>query len=38
MNQPLFSEYRVLYALNWGQPWVMRLRVRMRDLIDEKAM
>lgn len=38
VNQLLFSEYRTLYALNWGQPWVMRLRVRMRDLIDAEAM
>lgn len=38
MNQVLFSEYRTLYAKNWGQPWVMRLRVRMRDLIDADAM
>ena len=38
MKQVLFSEYRTLYALNWGQPWVMRLRVRMRDLIDADTM
>lgn len=34
MDQKLFSEYRTLYALNWGQPWIIRIRVRMRDLID----
>ena len=38
MDQALFSEYRVLYALNWGQPWVIRLRVRMCDLIDAEAL
>lgn len=38
MNQILFSEYRVLYMLNQGKSWVMRIRVRMRDLVDADVM
>lgn len=34
MRQELFSEYRALYSLNWGHVNVIRIRIRMRDLID----
>lgn len=34
MKQTLFSEYRSLYALNWGHVNVIRILIRMRDLID----
>lgn len=34
MKQELFSEYRALYGLNWGHVNIIRIRIRMRDLID----
>lgn len=38
MKQELFSEYRALYSLNWGHVNVIRIMVRMRDLIDPVAL
>ncbi len=38
MDQKLFTEWRTLYSLNWGQSHMMHLRIRMRDLIDEFSM
>ena len=34
MNQLLFSEYRSMYSSNREHPTVIRIRIRMRDLID----
>ena len=38
MDQRLFTEWRALYSLNWGHSNVMRLRIRMRDLVEADAM
>lgn len=34
MTQELFSEYRAIHSLNWGRVNIIRIRIRMRDLID----
>lgn len=34
MEQKLFSELRTLYSLNWGKSNVIRIRIRMRDLVE----
>ena len=34
MVQKLFTELRTLYSLNWGKCNAIRIRVRMRDLVD----
>lgn len=38
MIQKLFTELRTLYSLSWGKCNIMRVRVRMRDLVEPKAM
>lgn len=38
MEQMLFTEYRTLFISNREHPHVIRLRIRMRDLIDPIAM
>ncbi len=38
MNQLLFSEYRSMYSSNREHPTVIRIRIRMRDLIDPECM
>lgn len=38
MNQLLFSEYRSMYSSNKEHPTVIRIRIRMRDLIDPDCM
>lgn len=38
MDQRLFTEWRTLYSTNWGQSNVIRLRIRMRDLIAPDAL
>ena len=38
MNQKIFTEYRTLYSISWGHSNTIRLRIRMRDLIDGDAM
>lgn len=38
MEQKLFTELRTLYSLNWGRSNVMRVRTRMRDLVEEDSI
>lgn len=38
MNRPLFSEYRSMYSSNREHPTVIRIRIRLRDLIDPDCM
>ncbi len=38
MDQKLFTEWRTLYSSNWGQSHIIRLRIRMRDLVDADVM
>lgn len=38
MDQKLFTELRTLYSLNWGKCNVIRIRVRMRDLVEAEAL
>ena len=38
MVQKLFTELRTLYSLNWGKCNVIRIRVRMRDLVGPDAL
>jgi hypothetical protein len=38
MEQQLFSELRTLYSLSWGKSNVIRLRIRMRDLVDSDSL
>lgn len=38
MNRALFSEYRSMYSCNREHPTVIRIRIRMRDLIDPDCM
>ena len=38
MDQKLFTEWRTLYSLNWGQSHLIRLRVRMCDLVEAGSM
>lgn len=38
MVQKLFTELRTLYSLNWGKCNVIRIRVRMRDLVEPDAL
>ena len=38
MNRALFSEYRSLYSSDRKHPTVIRIRIRMRDLIDPGCM
>ena len=38
MNRALFSEYRSLYSSDRKHPTVIRIRIRMRDLIDPDCM
>ena len=38
MNQKLFTEWRTLYSSNWGQSHLIRLRIRMRDLVEATSM
>lgn len=38
MNQALFSEYRPMYSSTKEHPTVIRIRIRMRDLIDPECM
>ncbi len=34
LEQKLFTELRTLYSLNWGKSNVIRIRIRMRDLVE----
>jgi len=38
MNQPLFTEHRSMYSSTRKHPTVIRIRIRMRDLIDPDCM
>ncbi len=38
MVQKLFTELRTLYSLNWGKCNVIRIRVRMRDLVKSDTI
>ena len=38
MDQKLFPEWRTLYSSNWGHSNVIRIRIRMRDLIEAETM
>lgn len=38
MNQTLFSEYRTMYSTTKESPAVIRIKIRMRDLIDPECM
>lgn len=38
MNRALFSEYRSMYSSNREHPTVIRIHIRMRDLIDPDHM
>lgn len=38
MNRALFSEYRSMYSSNMEHPTVIRINIRMRDLIDPDQM
>lgn len=38
MDQKLFTEWRTLYSLNWDKPNMMRIRIRMCDLVEEVPM
>ncbi len=38
MNRALFSEYRSMYSSDREHPTVIRIRIRMRDLIDPDCM
>lgn len=38
MNRTLFSEYRSMYSSNREHPTVIRIRIRMRDLVDPDCM
>lgn len=38
MEHKLFPEWRTLYALNWGHSNTIRLRIRMRDLVETEAL
>lgn len=38
MEQKLFTELRTLYSLNWGKSNVIRIRVRMRDLVESNSI
>ena len=38
MNQKLFTELRTLYSLSWGKCNVMRVRIRMCDLVEPNAL
>ena len=38
MDQMIFTELRTLYSLNWGRCNVIRIRARMRDLVEPDAL
>ena len=38
MEQILFTELNVLYSLSWGKSNVIRIRIRMRDLVDSDSI
>ena len=38
MEQKLFTELRTLYSLNWGKSNVIRIRIRMRDLVETDSV
>lgn len=38
MDQKLFTEWRTLYSSSWGHSNVIRIRIRMRDLIEADSM
>ncbi len=38
MDQKLFTELRTLYSSNWGHCNVIRMRIRMRDLVEADSM
>lgn len=38
MDQKFYTQWRTLYSSNWEQANVMRLRVRMRDLVEDNII
>lgn len=38
MDHKLYPEWRTIYSLNWGHCNVIRLRIRMRDLVEPDAL
>lgn len=38
MEQKLFTELRTLYSLSWGKSNVIRIRIRMRDLVEPDTL